>query len=255
MTDRHYHIPAIINDEDDDNPSNSSAGPLMTDLIARRLSRRATLKGLLASAAIGALGLGTAVVVRPARAAPGLSFAEIPHAYDENLHVAAGYSANPLLRWGDPILPDAPDFDAGVRDAAAQDRQFGYNNDFVHFAPLPEGSNASDHGLLVVNHEYTDAHMIFPGFADGKAALAATTAAMAAYEQAAHGLSVVEIKKEASGWTLVKDGKFNRRITLATEMELTGPVAGHARVTTTADASGKRVLATRFVTTTFPTGC
>ena len=34
-----------------------------------------------------------------------------------------------------------------------------------------------------------------------------TTAEMAAYEQAAHGLSVVEIKKEASGWALVKSAR------------------------------------------------
>lgn len=242
MTDRHYRMPVNINNEDDNNPSNPSAGPAMTDLIAQRFSRRTALKGLMASAAIGALGGG--FVTRPAKAAMSLSFAEIPHAYDENLHIPAGYTANPFLRWGEPIIAGAPEFDPMQRSAAAQAQQFGYNCDFVHFAPLPEGSNSSDHGLLVVNHEYTDAHMIFPGFADGKAALAATTADMAAYEQAAHGLSVVEVKRDSSGWTIVKDGKFNRRITLATEMELVGPVAGHDRVKTSADPSGKLVLGT-----------
>ena len=244
MTDRHYRMPVSINNEDDSNPSNPSIGPSMTDLIAQRVSRRTALKGLLASAAIGAIGAGTGLVSRPAKAAMSLSFEEIPHAYDENLHIPAGYTANPILRWGEPIISGAPDFDAEARDAAAQAQQFGYNNDFVHFASLPEGSDSSDHGLLVVNHEYTDAHMIFPGFADGKEALAGTTAEMAAYEQAAHGLSVVEIKKEASGWALVKDSKFNRRITLATEMTLVGPVAGHDRLKTSADASGTKVFGT-----------
>nr|WP_298684236.1 PhoX family phosphatase [uncultured Dongia sp.] len=243
MTDRHYRMPVTINNEDDNHPSNPSAGPTMTDLIAQRVSRRTALKGLLASAALGAIGVGTGAL-RPAQAAMGLSFTEIPHAFDENLHIPAGYTANPFLRWGEPIIAGAPDFDAATRDAAAQAQQFGYNCDFVHFVPLPEGSNASDHGLLVVNHEYTDAHMIFAGFADGKAALAATTAEMAAYEQAGHGLSVVEVKKEATGWTLVKDSKLNRRITLATEFELVGPVAGHDRVKTSADASGTKVFGT-----------
>ncbi len=243
MTDRNYRMPVTINNEDDNHPSNPSTGPAMTDLIAQRFSRRTALKGLLASAALGAIGVGSGAI-RPAQAAMDLSFAEIPHAYDENLHIPAGYTANPFLRWGEPIIAGAPDFDATARDAAAQAQQFGYNCDFVHFVPLPEGSNASDHGLLVVNHEYTDAHMIFPGFADGKEALAATTAEMAAYEQAGHGLSVVEVKKEASGWTLVKDSKLNRRITLATEFELVGPVAGHDRVKTSADASGMKVFGT-----------
>lgn len=242
MTDRHYRTPVHINNEDDNNPSNPSAGPALSDLIRVRLSRRDALKGLMASAAIGAIGVG--INPRGAAAAPKLGFAEIPHAYDENLHVPQGYTAKTLLRWGDPIIAGAPDFDPLKHDAAAQAGQFGYNCDFVHFCPLPEGSGASDHGLLVVNHEYTDAHMIFPGFADGKAALEATTAEMAAYEQAGHGLSVVEVKRDGNGWSAVPDSRLNRRITLATEMELVGPAAGDARLKTAADATGTRVLGT-----------
>jgi secreted PhoX family phosphatase len=242
MTDRHYRMPVEINNEDDSNPSNPSAGPALTDLIQIRLSRRNALKGLMASAALGAIGVG--LNPRGASAAPKLGFTEIPHAYDENLHIPQGYTAKTLLRWGDPIIAGAPDFDPMKHDAAAQAGQFGYNCDFVHFCPLPEGADASDHGLLVVNHEYTDAHMIFPGFADGKAALEATNAEMAAYEQAGHGLSVVEIKKDGAGWSAVPGSKFNRRITLATEMELVGPAAGNDRLKTSADATGTKVLGT-----------
>lgn len=244
MTESHYRTPVRINDEDDNNPSNLSAGPVMTDLIAQRMSRRTALKGLLASAAVSAIGVGTGFTARPAQASMGLSFGEIPHAYDENLHIPAGYTGKAILRWGDPIVAGAADFDAEKRDAAAQAQQFGYNNDFIHFCPLPEGSASSDHGLLVVNHEYTDTHMIFPGFKDAKEALAGATAEMAAYEQAAHGLSVVEIKKEGNAWSLVTASKFNRRITLATEMEIVGPVAGHERLKTSADASGRQVFGT-----------
>lgn len=242
MTDRHYRMPVEINNEDDTNPSNLSAGPVMTDLIKIRMSRRDALKGLLASAAVGAIGVGSNP--RGAAASQTLSFAEIPHGYDENLHIPAGYSAKALLRWGDPILAGAPAFDPQARDAAAQAGQFGYNCDFVHFCPLPEGAASSDHGLLVVNHEYTDAHMIFPGFEDGKAALAATTSEMAAYEKAAHGLSVVEVKRDGESWAMVSDSKLNRRITLATEFEVVGPAAGHDRLKTSADATGTRVLGT-----------
>ncbi|HAK62624.1 MAG TPA: hypothetical protein DCO82_05210, partial [Alphaproteobacteria bacterium] len=43
-------------------------------------------------------------------------------------------------------------FDPLHQTAAAQERQFGYNNDFVAFLPLPPGSKNSGNGLLCVNH-------------------------------------------------------------------------------------------------------
>ena len=65
-----------------------------------------------------------------------------------------------LLRWGDRLFADSPEFDPTAQTAEAQRRQFGYNNDFVGFVPL-EG--ATDRGLLCVNHEYTNEHLMFPG--------------------------------------------------------------------------------------------
>lgn len=241
MTDRHYRTPVEINNEDDANPSNPSAGPVLTDLIKIRLSRRDALKGLLAGAALGAIGAG--LQPRGAYAAK-LGFAEIPHGYDENLHIPQGYTAKTLLRWGDPIIAGTADYDPLKPDAVAQAGQFGYNCDFVHFVPLPEGSTASDRGLLVVNHEYAVPHLMFPGFADDTAALEGATAEMAATEQASHGLSVVEVTKDGATWSVVADSKLNRRITPATEMVITGPAAGHDRMKTSADPTGRMVLGT-----------
>ena len=42
-------------------------------------------------------------------------------------------------------------------------------------------------------------------------------------EMAAHGGTVVEIRKTGGKWQVVKDGKLNRRITANTEMQLSGP--------------------------------
>ena len=93
-----------------------------------------------------------------------------------------------------------------------------------------------------MNDDYTNPHMMFPGFADAKAAVAGTTAETTAIELEAHGGSVVEVKKEGGAWKVVDGSKYNRRITLNTEMEVGGPAAGHDRLRTSADATGKKVL-------------
>ena len=170
--DRHYRIPRVLKDEDDMNPSNTSSGTTFQDIATIRFSRRAALKGLLATSALTAVGAAV-VPLREAQAAAGpstLTFSEIPHGYDAEFHVAEGYEAQILLRWGDKVLADAPEFAAGKLTAEGQARQFGYNCDFIGYLPLPAGSDNSENGLLFVNHEYTNPHMMFPGFADAKAA-------------------------------------------------------------------------------------
>lgn len=242
--DRHYRMPRILKDEDDCNPSNPSLGASFQEIATVRFSRRAALKGLLATSALTAVG-GVLAPLPDAQAAPAessLKFAEIPHGYDADLHVAEGYQAQVLLRWGDKVMADAPEFAPGKLSADGQARQFGYNCDFVGYLPLPAGSGNSENGLLFVNHEYTSPHMMFPGFSDAKAAAAGTTAETTAIELAAHGASIVEIKKEGAAWTGVDGSKYNRRLTLHTEMELSGPAAGQDRLKTSADPSGRKVL-------------
>lgn len=240
--DPHYRLPRVLKNEDDSNPSNTAPNATFSEIAATRFSRRAALTGLLATTALTAAGGLVPTRARAATAESSLTFTEIPHAMDDKLHVAEGYSAQVLLRWGDKVAADAPEFDPAQQSAEAQARQFGYNCDFIAFMPLPAGSNASDHGLLFVNHEYTNPHVMFPGFADDKAAAEGTTAETAAIELAAHGASIVEIKREGDGWMVVDGGQFNRRLSLNTEMELSGPAAGHDRLKTSADSTGRNVL-------------
>ena len=112
-----------------------------------------------------------------------------------------------------------------------------------------EGS--AEHGLLVVNHEYTNPHLMFPGIVkivekEGKKVIevAPLTKDQVDIEMAAHGGTIVEIRKEGGKWQVVKDGKLNRRITANTEMQLTGPAAGNDRLKTNADATGTKVFGT-----------
>ncbi|RWB01483.1 MAG: PhoX family phosphatase [Mesorhizobium sp.] len=238
--------------EENDGPAiNGSDNRTMGEIIAARFSRRGFLKGSLAVSAIAATVSPLALIsADEARAAEGSAFAfdELEAGIDDKHHVAPGYDADVLLRWGDPLFADSPDFDPTKQSAEAQAKQFGYNNDYVGYIPI-DGS--AEHGLLVVNHEYTNPHLMFPGIVkivekDGKksAEVAPLSKEQVDVEMAAHGGTIVEIRKDGGKWQVVRDGKRNRRITANTEMALSGPVAGHDRVKTKADPSGTKVFGT-----------
>lgn len=234
-------------EEADTPPRNPTDNPTMGEIIGRRFSRRNFLQGSLAVSAIGAtVGPMALLSAEKANAASGsaFSFPEVEAGVDATHHVADGYNADVLLRWGDRLFPDAPEFDPLHQSAEAQAKQFGYNNDYVGYIPL-EGS--STHGLLVVNHEYTNPHLMFPGLVDvvdGKVSQKPLTKEQVDVELAAHGGTIAEIRKIDGRWQIVIDSPYNRRITSTTEMELAGPVAGHERVKTNADTSGRRVFGT-----------
>lgn len=234
--------------EENDGPAaNPTDNRTMGEIIAARFSRRGFLKGSLAVSAIVATVSPIALITADnARAAEGSAFAfdELEAGIDDKHHVAPGYDADVLLRWGDPLFADSPEFDPAKQSAEAQARQFGYNNDYVGYIPI-DGS--AEHGLLVVNHEYTNPHLMFPGLvtiADGKVKQAPLTKEQVDVEMAAHGGTIIEIRKDGGKWQVVRDGKLNRRITSNTEIALSGPVAGHDRVKTSADPTGTKVIGT-----------
>ncbi|MEO5758797.1 MAG: PhoX family phosphatase [Mesorhizobium sp.] len=238
--------------EENEGPAtNPTDNRTMGEIIAARFSRRDVLRGSLAVSAIAAtVGPLALLSAENARAAEGsaFSFDELEAGIDDNHHVAPGYDADVLLRWGDPLFADSPEFDPTKQSAEAQARQFGYNNDYVGYIAI-DGS--AEHGLLVVNHEYTNSHLMFPGLVtvvekDGKKSLnlAPLSKEQVDVEMAAHGGTIVEIRKVSGKWQVVRDGKLNRRITANTEMALSGPVAGHERVRTSADPSGTKVFGT-----------
>ena len=239
---RHYSSPEDLGDDG----VNTTPNPTMGEVIAARYSRRGMLKGALAVTAIAGTVSPMALLAGRAEATeakPIFNFKEIVAGVDERHHVAEGYDANVLLRWGDPLFPDAPEFDPRNQTAEAQARQFGYNNDFIGMVPTPDGDDISQRALLVVNHEYTSEHLMFPGLSEQEeAGFAGMTQQLVDIELMAHGGSVVEIRKADGRWEVVRDSQYNRRITAETEMEITGPAAGHALLKTSADPEGRRVM-------------
>jgi secreted PhoX family phosphatase len=233
----------------EDRPSNPSTAPTMGDVINRRLGRRQTLRGMLAVTALSALGgagLLGAGGHRSQAATSSFTFEEIAAGIDETHHVPPGYRAETLIRWGDPVLPGAPAFDPANQSAASQLQQFGYNCDYIGYLPLPLETRNSEHGLLFVNHEYTNEELMFPGLGrQDKKDFAEMTKDLVDIEMAAHGASIIEVAKDGGAWRVVPESRYARRIsTLHSEIRLSGPAAGHARVRTAADPSGTRVIGT-----------
>jgi secreted PhoX family phosphatase len=232
---------------------NDSDNLYFGQLVNAEVSRR----GVVRAGTVGALvlGFGPSVLTAdapavapaaPAAPAPAgggaLTFKPIPPNTLDTLIVPNGYDSAVVIRWGDPVLPGAPGLDVHNQTGARQSRQFGYNCDFVGVLPLDRHGRRA---LLVVNHEYTNEELMFPGFTSHDA----LTVAQVEAAIAAHGLSVVELERVGGTgrWTPVSSGRrpYNRRITgLSTTFAFTGPAAGSAWLRTAADPGGRRAIGT-----------
>lgn len=236
---------ALQFEEAEDAPANASPNPTFGDVLAERLSRRDLMQGVLATTAVAA-AVSPAVLLtacsEDTSSTPTFDFPEVVAGSNERHYVADGYLAEVLIKWGDKVERDAVAFDVAKQTPEAQAKQFGYNNDFIGFIPL---GGSSEHGLLVVNHEYTNEELMFSGI-DPKAKkskrFAEMTEQRVAIEMMAHGGSILEVKRVGETWSVVPESAYARRITAATEMEITGPAAGHSKMKTSYDPDGRKVL-------------
>lgn len=223
------------------NRSNRASG--LAELIASRFSRRQFLRhsllgGAAASATIACTPLATSSSEQGTQA--GFNFNEIQHGFGAQLAVADGHQAEVLIRWGDALKPGLAEFNPETLDGAGQQQRFGYNNDYVGYLPL-RAAAGEQRGLLCVNHEYPLPKMMF---ADGVANSGERLTQQVAVEQAAVGNSIVEVRLREGRWHYMADSEYNRRITANSDMTLSGPAAGHPRLQTAADPTGRQVFGT-----------
>jgi secreted PhoX family phosphatase len=228
-----------MHDPDDPllNPSSHSS---FREVLQVSHTRRRLLQGGVAAVAAGLAGAGSGLRLAQA-AAPSalLGFEGVPVATDDTVHLPPGYVAEVIYAWGDPVS-DGPAFRMDASNGAEdQALQAGMHHDGMHFFPLPAGPGERNRGLLVVNHEYADDGLLHP---DG---MRTWTADKVRKCQAAHGVSIVELRQRGDGgWEVVRPSRFGRRITAATPMRIAGPAAGHPWLRTAADPAGTRVLGT-----------
>jgi len=198
-------------------------------------SRREVFKCTAAAVAmlVGSHALGATV----SRGKP-LGFTGVPVSAGDSLKVPTEYEAQVLYRWGDAVGMKAgsPAFKTdGSNSWEEQSLQAGMHHDGMAFFPIDGNPR---HGLLAINHEYTDDGLLH---ADG---MQNWSADKVRKSQAAHGVSVIEIIERQGQWRVMPGSRYARRITGNTPMAVSGPARGHALLKTVADPAGTRVLGT-----------
>ncbi len=236
--------------DQDDVSTNLSNNQRFNDIVERVVSRRGfLLKTGTSAAAVAFLSSGLSACggsdAAPESDSPLLGFTALPASTEDSVVVAAGYTATTFAPWGTPLSSDVTWKADGSNTAAEQLKQVGDNHDGIHFFPI---NGKSDEGLLVMNHEYSTTTSS-SGYKDYLTLFGATPSPANSLERVnkainAWGCSVIHIKRTAGAWAVVTDSSYNRRITSATPMLLTGPAAGDALLKTSADPSGTLVLGT-----------
>ena len=129
-----------LNNQNQDHPNaeekihNPTQNPNIYNVINTQLSSRGLLKGLAIGGFLGTIGSSMASKFSLAASPTGqstLTFAPVSHGIDDTHHVAEGYNADILIRWGDAMFNNAADLKTDSQTAASQQKQFGYNCDFI----------------------------------------------------------------------------------------------------------------------------
>ncbi|CAH1043087.1 PhoX family protein [Halomonas sp. TD01] len=215
---------------------NQSSNQPFADVLAQHVSRRAVMRGGLGLAAASMLGFGGAAQALASNGAQKtpltLAFEAVQGSRTDAVVVPEGYIAQVLVPWGTPLSagdswqPDQP------MTAERQAASVGMNHDGMAGFAL-DADNASQRFVLALNNEYIEQDALWapqggPTDAGGK-----RPAEESRTEINAHGVTIVEVEKDANGhWSHVPGSSYNRRFTSATPMELAGPVAGSDYVKT-----------------------
>jgi len=212
-------------------------------LLEFRLSRRQFAMTAITTAIVPGSMTACAPEIPPANRPSSLTFEEVGPSESAEDVLPPGYSRQVLISWGDPLFSQAPSFDAANQTVSAAERQFGYNNDYTVYLPIDPTEPRSDHGLLVVSHEYPLPWLMWDDLQKDTAP-ASMSKRQIDVSMASVGLSILEVVSEDKRWRVVHDSSYNRRISMFTPIEIRGPSSGHKRMQTRADPEGKTVVGT-----------
>ncbi|MDV2077840.1 PhoX family protein [Marinobacter xestospongiae] len=248
-------INPLYNDPDYEPVVNESGNTPFANVLAARMERRTLMKGSVGAALVGLMG-GSLVGCSDdddddnSPGNPGsqveLGFEPVAVSTLNKVVVPAGYTATAFVPWGTPLTGGLPEFRTdGTNSGADQESQVGMHHDGMHFFPidLKSGGSSSAEGLLVMNHEYINQDALHPAgatYVNDK-----RPDDEVRKEIAAHGVSVIHVKRDGNGaWSVVHGSNYNRRVTGGTEMDIRGPVRGFDKLVTKFSPDGTRTRGT-----------
>lgn len=117
-----------------------------------------------------------------------------------------------LIRWGDPVLADAPGFTPAHVTAEDAARQFGWDATIAGLVAPPPAQDGIRRLLMVVSHPDVQMRMAFPG---GSGSIRAAGNMQ--------GASILNLAIQDDRWVVVTGGYQSRRITAGTLCQISGP--------------------------------
>ena len=202
-------------------------------MLARRFPRRALLRSGGAVLAAGALTRLSSQEADAGDESPSLTFTPVAGGAEDEIRVPDGYVWEPLARWGDRVKVTSSRFDPSNLDPEAQRRQVGYNCGFLAWVVYQPTLG----GLLCIGHDDTCPELMFPDYSADRATLQQVD-----YELAALGVTVFQAPprrgSEAPRFWLYTSSNYNERLHGESPLPITGPVAGHPLLMTSADPEG-----------------
>jgi secreted PhoX family phosphatase len=210
------------------------------------MSRRGLLRG-----GVGLAVLGTLPMLQACGSGGGggglptpqaFTFPPTPKSLLDNVVLPPGYTYTVLHATGDRLVSSIPAYSNVGAETDDWSQRIGDHHDGMDLYAIGTDGKFStrDTGraLLVVNHESSaDAHFFHP---DGQTSNGVSGKKFSQFgdwdtgtrpalevlkEINHHGVSVVELRKGAAGWSYVLDSLYNRRVTAQTPARFGGPAA------------------------------
>lgn len=216
----------------------------------------------------------------PPPAPLALGFTAVAKSLADSVIVPAGYTASLLYAEGDPIDNTTPNYSGtGNETGASYARRAGSQHDGIYYFPLSAAGapslTASDRGILAMNHEapnpFNNRTGVNNGYIhpNGTTSMITGTAGAPAVvgppaipavpetrvavrtvtdevlkEVNAHGVSIIEVARAGTTWSVNRMSTFNRRVTASTTMEISGPLRGNEALRTKFSPTGNQTQGT-----------
>jgi len=231
-------------DAAEDPVTNPSQTPHFQAVLAQSLGSEARRQVLRGAAGLGAVSL-TALVpgARAASAAKAtaLGFSPTPKRINDEVMLPPGYRYQVVHATGDALSFQVPSFSALGLETDDFSQRIGDQHDgMAIFFVSDEGKftqSSTSRALLCVNHESSALAALLNvkgQTSNGQSGLrlggAGWDGGVRPLEEVLkeiniHGVSVAEIQRSQSGWSLVRGSQWNRRITPETTARVAGPKA------------------------------